>query len=95
VGLITLPPSCADLLKMWEPQPTGNPQGKSNPVLKMLSHLPMKCNFPTILIKNNELSFMQVIYRLGCAERTASIHQKFFPKQKIELKILKFGTFDI
>src|SRR5215510_15494842 len=24
VGLTTLPPSCADCLKMWEPQPPGN-----------------------------------------------------------------------
>jgi hypothetical protein len=72
-----------------------NPQGISKAVLEILSHLPMKCNFPTILIKNSELSFMQVIYRLGCAVRTASIHQKFLPKQKIKLKIFKFGIFDI
>jgi hypothetical protein len=24
VGLTTLPPSCADCLKIWEPQPPGN-----------------------------------------------------------------------
>ena len=26
VGLTTLPPSCADCLSIWEPQPPGNPR---------------------------------------------------------------------
>ena len=36
VGLTTLPPSCADCLEIWEPQPPGNPQGLSRPVMGLL-----------------------------------------------------------
>ena len=36
LGLITLPPSCADCLEIWEPQPPGNPQGLSRPVMGLL-----------------------------------------------------------
>jgi len=36
IGLTTLPPSCADCLEMWKPQPPGNPQGLSRPVMGLL-----------------------------------------------------------
>jgi len=33
VGLTTLPPACADCFEISEPQPPGNPQGLSRPVM--------------------------------------------------------------
>jgi hypothetical protein len=36
VGLTTLPPSCVDCLKIWEPQPPWNPQDLSRPVMGLL-----------------------------------------------------------
>jgi hypothetical protein len=36
VGLTTLPPSCADCLEIWEPQPSWNPQSYSRPVMGLL-----------------------------------------------------------
>ena len=36
VGLTTLPPSCADYLEIWEPQPPGNLWVCSRPVLELL-----------------------------------------------------------
>ena len=34
--LTALPPSCADCLEIWEPQPPGTPQGLSRPVQGVL-----------------------------------------------------------
>jgi hypothetical protein len=39
VGLTTLPPSCADCLEIWEPQPPGTPQGLSRPVMGLLAKI--------------------------------------------------------
>jgi len=36
VGLTTLPPSCADCLEIWEPQPTGNLRAYPGPVMGLL-----------------------------------------------------------
>ena len=36
VGLTTLLPLCGDCLEIWEPQPTGNLQGLSRPVMGLL-----------------------------------------------------------
>ena len=36
VWLTTLPSYCADCLEIWEPQPPGNPQGLSRPVMGLL-----------------------------------------------------------
>ena len=36
VGLITLPPSCADCLEIWEPQPPGTLRAPSRPVTGLL-----------------------------------------------------------
>ena len=36
VGLTTLPPSCADCLEIWEPQPPGTLWGLSRPVMGLL-----------------------------------------------------------
>jgi hypothetical protein len=37
--LTTLPPSCADCFKIWEPQPPGKTQGLSRPVMGLLYFL--------------------------------------------------------
>ena len=34
--LTTFPPSCADFLEIWEPQPPGTPQGLSRPAMGLL-----------------------------------------------------------
>ena len=36
VGLTILPPSCAECLEIWEPQPPWNPLGLSRPVMGLL-----------------------------------------------------------
>jgi hypothetical protein len=36
VGVTTLPPSCADCLEIWEPQPPGTLKGLSRPVMGLL-----------------------------------------------------------
>jgi hypothetical protein len=40
VGLITLPPSCADCLEIWEPQPPGNLRACPGLVMGLLYLLP-------------------------------------------------------
>jgi hypothetical protein len=40
IGLTTLPPSCADCLEVWEPQPPGTPSGLSRPVMGLLTKVP-------------------------------------------------------
>ena len=44
VGLTTLPPSCADCLEIWEPQPPGTLQGLSGPVMGLLYIFTFKHN---------------------------------------------------
>jgi len=49
IGLTILPPSCADCLEIWEPQPPGTLRGLSRPVMGLLYLLPFYlCNIEFI-----------------------------------------------
>ena len=44
VGLTTLPPSCADCLEIWEPQPPGTLRAVPRPVMELLYVLCIICS---------------------------------------------------
>src|SRR5215470_17916376 len=54
VGLTTLPPSCADCLKIWEPQPPGTLRACNGIVL------PIRFNYKE---HNNSLQILQLLSR--------------------------------
>jgi len=49
IGLKTLPPSCADCLEMWEPQPSGTVMGIALP-LYIYIYIYIYITFPLLLI---------------------------------------------
>jgi len=78
VGLTTLPPSCAECLEIWEPQPSGALGGLSRPVQGLLS-----------LSVSRDLSYSSFLLTYSLTPWSRVLHEKLTSSQLVK----KFPAF--
>jgi hypothetical protein len=86
VGLTTLPPSCADCLEIWEPQPSGTLRactGRALPLDEGIPHLMLSEFIPVAVINGNLCKvarFLEFVYGL-VLKKIKSLKQSLFRTQ--------------